>query len=63
MKGLILDYNQSEAFILLEDDSVGTIPINSLPTVLPIGSNINLSNLSNSNNLKYNPLNRCDDFF
>lgn len=63
MKGLILDYNQSEAFILLEDDSVTTIPINSLPTVLPIGSNINLGNLYSSNNLKYNPYNKTEDFF
>lgn len=63
MKGLILDYNQSEAFVLLEDDSVSTIPINSLPTVLPIGSNINLCNLYNSNNLKYHPYNKSEDFF
>ena len=39
MKGLILDYNHSEAFILLEDDSVSTVPINSVHTLLTIGSN------------------------
>ena len=59
MKGLILDYNHSEAFILLEDDSVSTVPINSLP----IGSNINLSTLNNCNNLKYHPLHKSEDFF
>ena len=59
MKGLILDYNHSEAFILLEDDSVSTVPIN----LLPIGSNINLSTLNNCNNLKYHPLHKSEDFF
>ena len=63
MKGLILDYNHSEAFILLEDDTVSTVPINSLPTLLPIGSNINLSTLNNCNNLKYHPLHKSEDFF
>ena len=63
MKGLILDYNHSEAFILLEDDSVSTVPINSLPTLLPIGSNINLSTLNKFNNLKYHPLHKSEDFF
>lgn len=64
MKGLILDYNSSEAFVLMEDDSVNIVPINSLPSLLPIGSHINLSSIySSSNNLKYRPISKSEDFF
>ena len=56
MKGLILDYTGNDAFILLEDDSIITMPLTSFETLMPIGSNINLSNLyNNSCNTNYNP--------
>ena len=48
MKGMILDYTGNDAFILLEDDSIITMPLTSFETLMPIGSNINLSNLYNS---------------
>lgn len=60
MKGLILDYNTTEAFVLLEDDTVTTIPIASLPSIKPIGSNISLNNLYNKNNHNSNCYNTID---
>ncbi len=45
MKGIILDYTPSEAFILLDDDSVITLPTNSFSKLSPIGSSINLSTI------------------
>ena len=63
MKGLILDYNSSEAFVLLEDDTVTTIPINSLPSIKPIGSNVSLTNLYNKNNHNSNCYNKNIDLF
>ena len=45
MKGIILDYTPSETFILLDDDSVITLPTNSFSKLSPIGSSINLSTL------------------
>lgn len=50
MKGTILDYTPAEAFILLDDDSIITIPTNSFAKLLPIGSNISLSNIYNTSN-------------
>ena len=44
MKGMILDYTGNDAFILLEDDSIITMPLTSFETLMPIGSNISLSN-------------------
>lgn len=67
MKGTILDYTPTEAFILLEDDSVVTIPLSSFSHTSPIGSNISLDKLHNgtyginytSSNIHNNPI----DFF
>lgn len=54
MKGMILDYTGNEAFILLEDDSIVTVPLASFESLMPIGSNISLSNLyRNSSNTNY----------
>lgn len=47
MKGIILDYTGADAFILLEDDSIVTMPLNSFEKLLPIGSNISLCDLFN----------------
>lgn len=47
MKGMILDYTGNDAFILLEDDSIITMPLTSFETLMPIGSNISLCNLYN----------------
>ena len=66
MKGMILDYTGNDAFILLEDDSVITIPLTYFETLMPIGSNISLSNLyKNSSNTNYKPcqvVNKSIDF-
>ena len=60
MKGTILDYTPTEAFILLEDDSVVT-------NTTPIGSNISLSRLYNGTySINYKPSKIYDksvDFF
>ncbi|WP_196001081.1 hypothetical protein [Clostridium sp. 1001271B_151109_B4] len=54
MKGMILDYTGNDAFILLEDDSVITMPLTSFETIMPIGTNISLTNLFNkSSNTNY----------
>ena len=57
MKGIILDYTGNDAFILLEDDTIITIPLTSFETIMPIGSNISLCNLycksSNTNYKSY----------
>ena len=66
MKGMILDYTGNDDFILLEDDSIITMPLTSFETLMPIGSNISLSNLySNSCNTNYKPcqlVNKTVDF-
>lgn len=54
MKGIILDYTGNDAFILLDDDSIVTLPLSSFETFMPIGSNISLCNLyNNSTNTNY----------
>ena len=67
MKGTILDYTPTEAFILLEDDSVVTIPLSSFNHTSPIGSNINLNRLYNGTySINYKPSNtsaKLIDFF
>lgn len=67
MKGTILDYTHSEAFVLLDDDSVVTVPISSFEHTSPIGSNINLTRLYNGTYaINYKPSNFYDkpvDFF
>lgn len=66
MKGMILDYTGNDAFILLEDDSIITMPLSSFEQLLPIGTNISLCNLLNkSTNTNYKPcqmLNKGIDF-
>ena len=48
MNGTILDYTFSEAFILLDDDSIITLPLSFVNTTFPIGSNINLNQIYNN---------------
>ena len=66
MKGMILDYTGNDAFILLEDDSVITMPLTSFETIMPIGTIISLTNLFNkSSNTNYKSsqmLNKTVDF-
>ena len=66
MKGMILDYTGNDAFILLEDDSIITMPLTSFETLMPIGTNISLCNLYNkSSNTNYKPsqtMNKNVDF-
>ena len=66
MKGMILDYTGNDAFILLEDDSVITMPLTSFETIMPIGTNISLTNLFNkSSNTNYKScqmINKSIDF-
>ena len=66
MKGMILDYTGNDAFILLEDDSVITMPLTSFETIMPIGTNISLTNLFNkSTNTNYKAIqniNKTVDF-
>ena len=66
MKGMILDYTGNDAFILLEDDSVITMTLTSFETIMPIGTNISLTNLFNkSSNTNYKSsqmLNKTVDF-
>lgn len=67
MKGTILDYTSTEAFILLEDDSVVTIPLASFSHTSPIGSNVSLDRLFNGTySINYKPSKIYDksvDFF
>lgn len=67
MKGTILDYTSTEAFILLEDDSVVTIPLASFSHTSPIGSNVSLDRLFNGTySINYKPSKIHDksvDFF
>ena len=49
MKGMILDYTGNDAFILLEDDSIITMPLTSFETLMPI---CNLYNKSSNTNYK-----------
>ena len=66
MRGMILDYTSSEAFILLDDDSVVTVPTSIFSTLSPIGATINLGDLYNRNsNIKYSatsPYDKTVDF-
>ena len=66
MKGMILDYTGNDAFILLEDDSIITIPLTSFETLIPLGTNISLTNLFNkSTNTNYKAIqniNKTVDF-
>lgn len=67
MKGTILDYTHNEAFILLDDDSVITVPISTFEHASPIGSNIDLNRLYNGTyTINYKSSNFYDktiDFF
>lgn len=48
MKGRIIDLNSSEAFVLLEDDTILTVPLTNFNTYLSIGSSINMISLYGS---------------
>ena len=67
MRVMILDYTTSEAFILLDDDSVVTVPTSSFTTLAPLGTIINLSDLYNrTSNIKYSstsPYDKTVDFY
>ena len=45
MKGKIIDLNNCEAFIILEDDTMLTIPLTNFNTYLSIGSSINITSI------------------
>lgn len=61
MKGTILDYTTSEAFILLDDDSIVTVPLTNITHNVPIGSNVNITNLHNGTySMDYKPHNFYD---
>ena len=62
MKGMILDYTGNDAFILLEDDSIITIPLTSFETLIPLGTNISLTNLFNTNYKAIQNINKTVDF-
>ena len=66
MKGMILDYTGNDAAVILAYHSIITMPLTSFETLMPIGSNISLSNLySNSCNTNYKPcqlVNKTVDF-
>lgn len=53
MKGKIIDYNSSEAFIALDDDSIISLPLNEVSESLSVGSFVNI----NINNISFTPSN------
>ena len=54
MKGKIVDYNSSEAFVALEDDSIVILPLTEVNEALSVGSFVNI----NINNISFNPSNK-----
>lgn len=66
MRGIILDYTSADAFILLEDDSIATIPLSSFEELIPIGSNVSLNTIynksTNSNYKTCHSINKGIDF-
>lgn len=54
MKGKIVDYNSSEAFVALEDDSIVILPLTEVNEALSVGSFVNI----NVNNISFNPSNK-----
>lgn len=54
MKGKVIDYNSSEAFIALDDDSIISFPITEVNESLKVGSFVNI----NINNISFNPNNK-----
>ena len=54
MKGKIVDYNFSEAFVALEDDSIVILPLTEVNEALSVGSFVNI----NINNISFNPNNK-----
>lgn len=54
MKGKIVDYNSSEAFVALEDDSIVILPLTEVNEALSVGSFVNI----NVNNISFNPNNK-----
>lgn len=67
MKGRIIDIYNSEAFISLDDDTVLTVPINSLTNNFSVGSTISLSQLTSptgfNNHIKAITNEKLMDFF
>lgn len=66
MKGMILDYTGKWCLHIIRGDSVITMPLTSFETIMPIGTNISLTNLFNkSSNTNYKSsqmLNKTVDF-
>ena len=58
MKGTIIDYNEFEALIVLEDDSVVNVPLSKVSDYLSKGTSVSLNyndiNCSTSNRSKVN---------
>lgn len=68
MKGKIIDMYNSEAFIMLDDDTIITVPTMAINNSYTIGTTINLSDISNfninNNNHSVNVINeKLVDFF
>ncbi|MBQ6820236.1 MAG: hypothetical protein IJO26_02935 [Clostridium sp.] len=49
MKGKIIDYNFSEAFVLLEDDTIVKISLNQVSNNLNVGDTIALTSTNKCN--------------
>lgn len=58
MKGTIIDYNNFEALVVLEDDSVVNVPLSKVSDYLSRGTSVSLNyndiNCSTSNRSKIN---------
>lgn len=60
MKGILVDYNNSEGFLALEDGSIITLPISTFNKEISIGDSVNIGSVynnvntySNHNHTKY----------
>lgn len=66
MKGTIIDYNDFEALVMLEDDSLVNVPLSKVSDYLSRGTNISLNyndiTCSTSNRSKINK-DKIVDFF
>ncbi|WP_300380016.1 hypothetical protein [Clostridium sp.] len=65
MKGTIIDYNDFEALVVLEDDSVVNVPLSKVSDYLSKGTSVSLNyndiSCSTSNRAKFNK-NKIADF-
>lgn len=54
MKGILVDYNNSEGFLALEDGSIITLPLSTFNKEISIGDSVNIgsvySNVNTYNN-------------